>query len=200
MCSPNLRRMAAPAALLLPDEVTGYRHAARSVTRGYATKAPGARPIHAIAVVIYPDLVRCTVFVERGRWPDESERKGKRQPGAMDQPVERDQGRLARRNEHRHADELHDEPSVRRNGDALIADDSGARRVDGDGHRRLIGFRPRRDARRPRGIIAHCRWPLGTNLIEGMNNKIKVIKRTAYGYRDDTYFFLKIRGAFPGIR
>jgi len=50
------------------------------------------------------------------------------------------------------------------------------------------------------GIIAHCRWPLGTNLIEGMNNKIKVIKRMAYGYRDDTYFFLKIRAAFPGIR
>ena len=50
------------------------------------------------------------------------------------------------------------------------------------------------------GILAHCRWPLGTNLIEGINNKIKVIKRIAYGYRDDAYFFLKIRAAFPGIR
>jgi transposase len=49
------------------------------------------------------------------------------------------------------------------------------------------------------GIIAHCRYPLGTNLIEGMNNKIKVIKRMAYGFRDDAYFFLKIRAAFPGI-
>ncbi|MBP1628973.1 MAG: hypothetical protein H6Q00_3448, partial [Holophagaceae bacterium] len=29
--------------------------------------------------------------------------------------------------------------------------------------------------------------------------KIKVLKRTAYGYRDDAYFFLKIRSAFPGI-
>jgi Transposase len=28
------------------------------------------------------------------------------------------------------------------------------------------------------------------------NNKIKVIKRMAYGFRDDAYFFLKIRGAF----
>jgi len=48
------------------------------------------------------------------------------------------------------------------------------------------------------GILAHSRWPLGTNLVEGINNKIKVIKRMAYGFRDDTYFFLKIRAAFPG--
>jgi len=46
------------------------------------------------------------------------------------------------------------------------------------------------------GILAHCRWPLGTKLVEGINNKIKVIKRMAYGYRDDAYFFLKIRVAF----
>ena len=50
------------------------------------------------------------------------------------------------------------------------------------------------------GILSHCRWPLGTNLVEGINNKIKVIKRMAYGYRDDDYFFLKIRAAFPGNR
>ena len=49
------------------------------------------------------------------------------------------------------------------------------------------------------GILAHSRWPLGTNLIEGINNRIKVIKRMAYGFRDDAYFFLKIRAAFPGI-
>lgn len=48
------------------------------------------------------------------------------------------------------------------------------------------------------GILAHCRWPLGTNIIEGINNTIKVIKRMAYGFRDDHYFFLKIRAAFPG--
>lgn len=34
---------------------------------------------------------------------------------------------------------------------------------------------------------------------EGINNRIKVIKRIAYGYRDDAYFFLKIRAAFPGV-
>src|ERR1700712_1011282 len=50
------------------------------------------------------------------------------------------------------------------------------------------------------GILSHCRWPLGTNLVEGINNKIKVIKRMAYGYRDDAYFFLTIRAAFPGNR
>ena len=49
------------------------------------------------------------------------------------------------------------------------------------------------------GILAHCRWTLHTSLLEGINNKIKVIKRMAYGYRDDEYFFLKIRQAFPGI-
>ena len=49
------------------------------------------------------------------------------------------------------------------------------------------------------GIIAHCRYSLNTSLLEGMNNKIKVIKRMAYGFRDDDYFFLKIRAAFPGI-
>jgi transposase len=48
------------------------------------------------------------------------------------------------------------------------------------------------------GILAHCRWPLNTSVLEGINNKIKVIKRVAYGFRDDNYFFLKIRGAFPG--
>lgn len=48
------------------------------------------------------------------------------------------------------------------------------------------------------GVLAHCRWPLHTSLLEGINNKIKVIKRMAYGYRDDEYFFLRIRAAFPG--
>lgn len=49
------------------------------------------------------------------------------------------------------------------------------------------------------GILAHCRYPLNTGLVEGINNKIKVLKRMAYGYRDEAYFFLRIRAAFPGI-
>ena len=50
------------------------------------------------------------------------------------------------------------------------------------------------------GIIARCRHPLNTSVVEGINNTIKVIKRRAYGYRDEEYFFLKIRAAFPGAR
>lgn len=49
-----------------------------------------------------------------------------------------------------------------------------------------------------RGIIASAKYPLNTSVLEGMNNKIKVIKRTAYGFRDTEYFFLKIKHAFPG--
>ena len=48
------------------------------------------------------------------------------------------------------------------------------------------------------GIVARCRHPLNTSVVEGINNTIKVIKRRAYGYRDEEYFFLKIRAAFPG--
>ena len=48
------------------------------------------------------------------------------------------------------------------------------------------------------GILAHCHWPLHTSVLEGINNRIKVIKRMAYGYRDQEYFFLKIQAAFPG--
>jgi transposase len=48
------------------------------------------------------------------------------------------------------------------------------------------------------GVLAHCQYPLHTSLLEGINNKIKVIKRMAYGFRDHDYFFLKIRAAFPG--
>lgn len=48
-------------------------------------------------------------------------------------------------------------------------------------------------------VFNHATYPLHTSVLEGINNKIKVIKRMAYGFRDDAYFFLKIRAAFPGI-
>lgn len=54
-------------------------------------------------------------------------------------------------------------------------------------------------AKRIDGILAQCRWKLNTSVLEGINNKVKVMKRMAYGFRDDDYFFLKIRSAFPGI-
>lgn len=49
-----------------------------------------------------------------------------------------------------------------------------------------------------RGILASARYRLHTSCLEGVNNKIKVIKRMAYGFRDTDYFFLKIKDAFPG--
>lgn len=53
-------------------------------------------------------------------------------------------------------------------------------------------------SRHEKGIVNHCRYPIHTGRLEGINNKIKVIKRQAYGFRDDAYFILKIKGAFPG--
>lgn len=61
----------------------------------------------------------------------------------------------------------------------------------------LVTFARKLKANRE-GILAHCRYPLHTSVLEGMNNKIKVLKRMAYGFRNDEYFFLKIRAAFPG--
>jgi transposase len=52
--------------------------------------------------------------------------------------------------------------------------------------------------RHTKGILNHCRYPIHSGRLEGINNKIKVIKRQAYGFRDDAYFILKIKGAFPG--
>ena len=54
-------------------------------------------------------------------------------------------------------------------------------------------------AKRIDGIIAHCNYPINTSILEGVNNKIKVIKRIAYGFRDEEYFFLKIRKHFSEI-
>ncbi|SDG34322.1 transposase, partial [Duganella sp. OV458] len=49
-----------------------------------------------------------------------------------------------------------------------------------------------------RGILTRVRWPMHTGQLEGINNRIKVMKRMAYGYRDSDFFFLKIKAAFPG--
>jgi len=46
------------------------------------------------------------------------------------------------------------------------------------------------------GIINHCRFPIHTSRMEGINNKIKVIKRKAYGFHDIEYFSLIIKNAF----
>jgi transposase len=49
-----------------------------------------------------------------------------------------------------------------------------------------------------RGILTRLRWPMHTGQLEGINNRIKVMKRMAYGYRDSDFFFLKIKATFPG--
>ena len=43
------------------------------------------------------------------------------------------------------------------------------------------------------GLIAHALYPISTGKLEGFNNKIKVAKRLAYGYRDNYFFFTLIR-------
>jgi transposase len=48
------------------------------------------------------------------------------------------------------------------------------------------------------GILNHCKHPIHTSKLEGVNNKIKVIKRIAYGFHDLEYFSLKVKQALPG--
>ena len=50
-----------------------------------------------------------------------------------------------------------------------------------------------------RQILSYFDHPISSGIMEGINNKIGRLTRMAYGYRDDAYFFLKIRAAFPGI-
>lgn len=49
------------------------------------------------------------------------------------------------------------------------------------------------------GIITYGDCPIHTSKLEGTNNKIKEVKRRAYGYHDINYFKLKIHQAFPGL-
>jgi len=66
-----------------------------------------------------------------------------------------------------------------------------------DGHPALLRF-TRTLARYSYGIVNHCKHRIHTSKLEGVNNKIKVLKRIAYGYRDLEYFALKVKQAFPG--
>jgi transposase len=42
------------------------------------------------------------------------------------------------------------------------------------------------------GILAYYKYPISTGPLEGTNNKIKTMKRQAYGFRDHEFFKLKI--------
>ncbi len=45
------------------------------------------------------------------------------------------------------------------------------------------------------GLLNHCGYPINSAKLEGTNNKIKIIRRVAYGFHDDDYFILKIKQA-----
>lgn len=47
------------------------------------------------------------------------------------------------------------------------------------------------------GILNHCKHPMYTSRLESVNNRIKVIKRIAYGFHDLDYFALRVKQAFP---
>jgi len=49
------------------------------------------------------------------------------------------------------------------------------------------------------GILNHCLYPINSAKLEGTNNKIKVIKRKAYGFHDTKYFTLKVIQAFDPL-
>lgn len=44
------------------------------------------------------------------------------------------------------------------------------------------------------GILAWYDHPISSGPMEGTNSKIKMMKRQAYGYRDQEYFELRIMG------
>ena len=67
-----------------------------------------------------------------------------------------------------------------------------ARTVD---HPAVTAFAERLERRRD-GILNHCDCPIHTGRLEGINNTIKAIKRTAYGFHDHRYFALTIIQAF----
>ena len=52
-----------------------------------------------------------------------------------------------------------------------------------------MSYKPKIMAKRS-GILAWYDAPVTNAVQEGINNKIKVMKRRAYGYRDEQYFKL----------
>jgi len=65
------------------------------------------------------------------------------------------------------------------------------RKVLNSGIGKLVKFATRL-VRHAEAILNYFLFPISTAMVEGINNKIKVVKRKAYGYRDVEYFKLKI--------
>jgi len=57
----------------------------------------------------------------------------------------------------------------------------------------LVQFAHTLEAHRA-GILAYYDYPISTGPLEGTNNKIKTLKKQAYGFRDLEFFKLKIMG------
>lgn len=51
----------------------------------------------------------------------------------------------------------------------------------------------RQKVKRLDGLVAHAKFQINTGRLEGFNNKIKVAKRNAYGFRNLDFFFTYIR-------
>ena len=66
------------------------------------------------------------------------------------------------------------------------------------GRRRALGRFTKQLAQHLEGIISSPRYRLNTSVQESMNDRIKVVRRMAYRYRNTTYFSLKIRATLPG--
>ena len=62
---------------------------------------------------------------------------------------------------------------------------------EASGNRHLLWFRRLLDSHFE-GIIAHATFFISSGKVEGINQKIKNVRRHGYGYPDDEYFFLKI--------
>ena len=42
-------------------------------------------------------------------------------------------------------------------------------------------------------VLSHCLFSFWLSILEEVNNQIKVIKRMAYGFSDDEYFFMRFQ-------
>jgi transposase len=65
------------------------------------------------------------------------------------------------------------------------------RRAEASGIQMLVQMAKTLESRRS-GLLAYYDYPISTGPLEGTNNKIKTMKRQAYGFRDQEFFKLKI--------
>ena len=86
-------------------------------------------------------------------------------------------------------EECHDEEQMRKGWEEWCA------MAKASGIDELKKFAEKKE-KRSEEIINHAKMPITSGIIEGCMNKIKVIKRTAFGFRDFDYFFARVWYAF----